>query len=139
MIDPRVRSLCEEFGVEVIEGTSYPKLGQTRAHNTIRMMIDRLGEDHARMVMLTLADTRNNKALMDECSLWAASDMVRVFKDEIEKDPEFWLGCWDKMPVGLFQSRAHELRGKIKPRFALGGMLYLMLRQAYGQAEMVEI
>jgi hypothetical protein len=30
MIDHRVVALCQEFGIEVLESTSYPKLGQTR-------------------------------------------------------------------------------------------------------------
>jgi len=139
MIDKRVIALCEEFGIEVIESTSYPKLGQTRAHGTIRNMIDTLGEDHARMVMMTLAETANNKALLDEVGLWMASDMVKRFSSEIDSNASLWLDTWDKMPIGFLQSRAHELRGAVKPRFALGGMVYLMLRQVYGQPELVEI
>lgn len=138
MIDPRVQALCDEFGIEVIEATAYPKLGQTRAHNTIKNMIDRLGHDHTRMVMMTLAETQNNKALLDETGLWMCSDMVRKFGPEIEKNASLWLEAWDKMPVGFMQSRAHELRGSVKPRFALGGMVYLMLRQVYGQPELIE-
>lgn len=139
MIDQRVTALCEEFGIEVLESTSYPKLGQTRAHGTIRNMIDNLGEDHARMVLMTLAETANNKTLLDEVGLWMASDMVKVFRKEIDADPSVWFETWDKMPIGFLQSRAHELRGAVKPRFALGGMVYLMLRQVFGQPELVEI
>lgn len=139
MIDPRVKALCDEFSITVIKGTSYPKLGQTRAHGTIRNMIDTLGEEHARMVLMTLAETRNNLALLDEVGLWMASDMVRKFTPEIEKNASLWLDTWDKMPIGFLQSRAHELRGSVKPRFALGGMVYLMLRQVFGQPELLEI
>lgn len=139
MIDPRVTALCSEFGVEVIKGTSYPKLGQTRAHGTIRNMIDTLGMDHARMVLMTLAETRNNLCMLDEVGLWMCSDMVRKFAREIDNDPSAWFATWDKMPIGFLQSRAHELRGSVKPRFALGGMVYLMLRQVFGQPELVEI
>lgn len=139
MIDPRVKVLCEEFGIQVIESTSYPKLGQTRAHGTIRNMIDNLGEDHTRLVLMTLAETRNNLALLDEVGLWMASDMVRKFSPEINKNASLWLDTWDRMPIGFLQSRAQELRGSVKPRFALGGMVYLMLRQVFGQPELVEM
>ncbi len=67
------------------------------------------------------------------------SDMVRKFAKEIDKDPTAWFDTWDKMPIGFLQSRAHELRGSVKPRFALGGMVYLMLRQVFGQPELLEI
>lgn len=139
MIDPRVKALCDEFSITVIKGTSYPKLGQTRAHGTIRNMIDTLGEEHARMVLMTLAETRNNLCMLDEVGIWAASDLVRRFRNDIDKDPTHWLDLWDKLPVGFLQSRSHELRGYVKPRHALFGMLYLMIRQVYGQPELLEI
>ena len=138
MIDQRVQDLCDEFGIEVLEGTAYPKLGQTRAHNTIKNMLERLGQDHTRMVLMTLAETQNNKALLDEVGLWMASDMVRKFWPQIQQNASLWLDTWDRLPVGFMQSRAHELRGSVKPRFALGGMVYLMLRQVYGQPELLE-
>lgn len=139
MIDPRVTALCSEFGIEVIQGTSYPKLGQTRAHATIRNMIDTLGMDHTRMVIMTLAETRNNLCMLDEVGIWAASDLVKRFRVEIEKDPSQWLDLWDRLPIGFLQSRAHELRGFVKPRNALFGMIYMMVRQVYGQPELVEM
>ena len=54
MIDPRVIDLCREFNVEIIPGTRYPEVGQTRAPDTLRRIIDRYGIEHARMVMTTI-------------------------------------------------------------------------------------
>ncbi|ASW06286.1 hypothetical protein [Rhizobium sp. 11515TR] len=136
MIDPRVSSLCAEVGIEAIEGTAYPRLGQTRAVNTIRRIIERFGEDHARLVLMTLAETENNRALLDEVCLWTTSDMVRVFSDEIEQDASQWLAYWDSMPVGYLQSVSHGLKGMIKQRDALSGMVYRELRKYYGQQDL---
>lgn len=138
MIDPRVSALCEEVGVQAIEGTAYPRLGQTRAVNTIRRIIDRFGEEHARLVLMTLAETSNNKALLDEVGLWMCSDMVRVFRDEIERDASLWLSTWDALPVGYLQSVSHGLRGWIKQRDALSGMVYRELRKTYGERDLLE-
>jgi hypothetical protein len=138
MIDPRVSALCAEVGIEAIEGTSYPRLGQTRAVNTIRRIIERFGEDHARMVLMTLAETENNKALVDEIGLWMASDMVRAFRDEIEQDASLWLSVWDKLPVGYLQFISQGLRGTVKRRDALSGMVYERLRRVYGEPDLLE-
>jgi hypothetical protein len=138
LIDDRVKALCEEVGIEAIEGSAYPRLGQTRAVNTIRRLIDKFGEDHARMVLTTLAETANNRALVDEVGLWMASDMVRAFHDEIEQDASLWLSVWDKMPVGYLQYVSQGLRGKIRQRDALGGMVYERLRRVYGQPDLLE-
>lgn len=136
MIDPRVSSLCSEVGIEAIEGSAYPRLGQTRAVATIRRIIERFGEEHARMVLTTLAETENNRALVDGICLWMVSDMIRVFRSEIEKDASTWLANWDSMPVGYLQSVSHGLKGTVKQRDALSGMVYRELRKYYGQLDL---
>jgi hypothetical protein len=125
-------------GIEAIEGTAYPRLGQTRAINTIRRIIDRYGEEHMRLVLRTLADTSNNKAVVDEIGLWMCSDMVMAFRDEIERDASLWLSVWDKIPVGYLHYVSQGLRGTVKRRDALSGMVYERLRRVYGQPELLE-
>ncbi|ASY62504.1 hypothetical protein SJ05684_c10460 [Sinorhizobium sojae CCBAU 05684] len=139
MIDPRVKALCEEVGIECIESTAYPRIGQTRATNTIRRIIERYGEEHARLVLTTLAETENNKAAVDEVGLWMASDMVRVFHAEIEQDASLWLSLWDRMPIGYLQYLAQGLRGTVKQRDALSGMVYERLRRVYGEPQIGEL
>ncbi len=80
-MDSRVVALCAEFDVEVIDGKRYPEPGQTRATATIRRIIDRHGEPHARLVLCILAEGRGNHALIDETSLWAVSDLVLACHD----------------------------------------------------------
>lgn len=104
MIDPRVQSLCDEFGVEIIPAHRYPEIGQTRAVRTILRIIRRHGEEHARWVLRTLVETSNNKAMIDETGLWAASDLVLAYWADLQADPEAWFQVWDQMSwisVGL--------------------------------------
>ncbi len=136
MIDRRVSALCEEAGIEVLEGTAYPRLGQTRAHKSILRIIERNGEGHARLVLATLADTANNRGCLDEACIWATSDMVRKFHPQIEKDASRWLDIWDRLPLGYLQYLSQELRGMIKQREALDGMLYRELRKHYDQQDL---
>jgi len=130
MIDPRVIDLCREFNVEIIPGTRYPEVGQTRAPDTLRRIIDRYGIEHARMVMTTLVETANNKALLDEVSLWMASDMIRFRGlDKIDSD---WLDLWDATPVGRLQFICQELSGIVPQRYALGGMMFERIYHIFG-------
>ena len=134
MIDQRVQSLCEEYGIEAIEGSAYPKLGQTRAVATIQKLLDK-SEDDARMVMLTLAETSGNKACLDSVGLWTTFFLVRKYRREIDADPSFWLKTWDEMPVGYMQALSQELGGTFHQKDALGGMLHWRLRRPYGQQD----
>lgn len=53
--------LCAEFDIEIIPTTRYPEPGQTRAVETINRVINKHGEGHARLVMVTLAETAGKK------------------------------------------------------------------------------
>ncbi|TIL94514.1 MAG: DUF3102 domain-containing protein [Mesorhizobium sp.] len=129
MIDPRVKALCDEFDVEIVDRHAYPEPGQTRAVVTIRRIIDRHGEAHARMVLCILAEGRGNQALIDEVSLWAISDLVLACADLVEADATGFLEMFDKMPLGPLMAIANELRSIVPQRHALAGMLYLQARR----------
>lgn len=132
MIDPRVKALCDEFGVKIIDRHRYPDIGETRAVETLRLIIERWGIDHARLVMSTLAETANNRICLDEVGFWMTSDMVRVGRNIIEERAGDWLATWDAIPVGELQFIAQDLRGFVKQRHALGGMVYERLYKRFG-------
>ncbi|SFQ80206.1 hypothetical protein SAMN05216176_11785 [Nitratireductor indicus] len=132
MIDPRVIFLCHEFGVEIIPGNRYPEVGQTRAPDTLRRIIDRYGIEHARLVMTTITQAGNNKLLLDKEGLWMVSDMVLKCRSLIEREAGAWLDTWDIIPGGELQFVAQELRGFVPTRFALGGMVYERLFRRFG-------
>jgi len=126
-----VRQLCDEFRIEIIDGQSYPEIGQTRAVETLARIYRRHGETHLRMVLTTLAETANNKVLLDEVGLWMASDMVLVRGvDHIDSE---WLDLWDRMPVGQLQYVCQDLSGLVPQRYALGGMVYERIYRTFGK------
>ncbi|MFC5385173.1 hypothetical protein ACFPLB_04235 [Aquamicrobium segne] len=132
MIDARVQALCVEFEIRIVGHHRYPEIGETRAVETLRLIIHRFGMDHARMVMRTLAETSNNKACLDEVGFWMASDMVRACRQLIEQQPSEWLETWDAIPVGELQFITQELRGIVKQRHALGGMVFERIYKRFG-------
>ncbi|MFC6487344.1 hypothetical protein [Nitratireductor sp. GCM10026969] len=121
-IPAHIEALCREFGIEIIDRHRYPVPGQTRAVETMARIYRRHGETHLRMVLLTLMETANNRALLDEVALWMTSDMVR-FRGLENIDSE-WLELWDRTPVGQLQFICQELSGIVPQRYALGGMMF---------------
>lgn len=132
MIDPRVQSLCDEFGIKIVDRHRYPEPGETRAVETLARIMRRYGEGHLRLVLSTLAETDNNKGQLDEVLFWAASDLVRACPEIVERRAADWLTMWDACPVGELQFIAQDLRGVVPLRFALGGMIYERVVRAFG-------
>lgn len=131
-IDPRVRQLCDEFGVQIVPRNAYPRPGETRAVWTIQRIIEKRGMDHARLALMTLAETANNHASLDESALWAASDLVKAYQPIIDQDASAWLSVWDDAPVGELQFVALDLRGIVKQRPALAGMMCERIVRRFG-------
>lgn len=120
MIDPRVSQLCDEYGIRIIDGRSYPGIRETRAVTTMDRILQAKGEDHFRMVLSTVAETENNAGYLDKYLWWAVSDLVEAFAHIIEARPTEWLEAFDAAPVGELQFIARPLKHQ---RYALVGML----------------
>lgn len=128
----RVTSLCDEYGIEIIDGRAYPGIRQTRAVVTMERILNKHGEGHFRMVMSTIAETENNQGQIDEYLLWAVSDLVRGCHAIIEDRPTEWLKCFDAAPVGQLQFIARDLSGISHQRHVLAGMLYERVVRVFG-------
>lgn len=87
MIDPRVYSICEEYGVTIVDGRSYPGIRETRAVATLDRILTTKGEDHFRFVLSTVAETENNQGYIDKYLLWAVSDLVETYRTVVEQRP----------------------------------------------------
>lgn len=128
--DPRVKSLCSEFDIEIIPANVAPLPGQTRAPASIRRIIDKHGEAHARLVLTVLTECKGNSALIDEMGLNAVSSLVLGCADMIEEDASAFLDLFDKIPFGPLMMMASELRGIVHQGHALAGMLYFYARRS---------
>lgn len=132
MVDRRISSLCEEYGIKIVDRRRYPEIGETRAVVTMDRILRNYGEDHFRLVMSTLAETANNKACLDEFCLWMASDMVLANRHLIEKNPTAWLDLWDAIPLGRLQYIANDLSGIVPQRHAISGMVFERIYRRFG-------
>lgn len=127
MTEALVRSICAEFDIEIIPANEIPKPGQTRAVNTLARILEKHGEGHLRLVLSTLAETKNNQGLINEYSAWATSDLVLACSKWIEEDASDWFRAWDRIPLGWLMWTSQELYGIVKQRAALAGAMYVLL------------
>lgn len=131
-VDPRVYSICAEYGIKIVDAHRYPDIGETRAVATLDRILRNHGEGHFRLVMTTLAETANNKALLTEVVLWAVSDLIRACSTIIETQTSDWLEFWDYCPVGQLQFWTQDLSGIVNQRHALAGMIYERIVRRFG-------
>lgn len=133
---PEAMAIFAEYGIEVVPANVMPANGQTRAIATLDRIRNRHGDAHARFVVMTLAETANNKAFIDETSLWVISDMARAaaknYPDLVGNDVTAWFHFFDTLPLGWLQFWALDLDGVISKRHALGGMVYERMRRRFG-------
>ncbi|MDR6759400.1 hypothetical protein J2Y48_004716 [Mycoplana sp. BE70] len=84
VVDSRVYCICEEYGVTIVDGRSYPGIRETRAVVTLDRILAAKGEDHFRLVLSTVAETENNQGYIDNHLLLAVSDLVETYRAIVE-------------------------------------------------------
>lgn len=133
---PEAVSLLEEFGITVVHPSAVPGVGQTRAIGTVERIRRRHGSPHARFVIMTLADSENNRNALQESTLWATSDLAR-FADRaypalMTNRLSDWFKFWDGTPLAVLNDWCLDLHGEAPRRFALFGMLYERFLREFG-------
>jgi len=136
MIDPDVQAVCDEYEISIVAPNVAPQIGQTRAPATLALIKRKHGLDHMRFVVGTLAETSNNRALLDETIFWVVSDMVRAFRKNfpalMEHDLDKWYAFFDALPLGTLQAWSLSLEGITSKRRALDGMIFERAIRLFG-------
>lgn len=139
MIYTDAEAIFEEFGVIVVPKNVVPAVGQTRAVATLHRIIKRYGQEHARFVVMVLADASNNRAALDETGIWATSDIILAFKknypDLMENEVTRFLEFFDRVPVGKLQYWCFGLDGITNKRAALVGLIWERACRVFGDSQ----
>lgn len=141
---PDAEAIFEEFGIVVVPKNVFPAVGQTRAVATLHRIAKRHGEEHARFVVMSLADCANNRASLDETGLWATSDIILAFRKNypaiMENEVSRFLSFFDAIPVGKLQYWLFGLDGITNKRAALVGLIWERACRVFGdpQTEMFD-
>lgn len=136
---PDAEAIFEEFNVRIVPANVVPLVGETRAVATLHRIAKRHGEEHARFVVMTLADCANNKAALDETGLWATSDIILAFRKNypsiMENDVTRFLSFYDSIPVGMLQYWCIGLDGITNKRAALVGLIWERACRVFGEPQ----
>lgn len=130
------RETFQQHGITVVPANVIPGPRCTRAVATLERIKNRHGEVHARFVVLTLSDTANNHAEINETALWAVSDIVRAAEKSyphlMTHDLERWFAFFDAIPLGQLEFWCLSLDGVISKRHALVGMIWERMERQFG-------
>lgn len=135
---PEALAIFAEYGIAVVPAHVMPSIGQTRAIATLDRIISKHGKDHARLTVMTLAETANNKCMMDEISLWAVSDIIRAFRknypEVMRNDIDRFFQFFDAIPLGQLQYWCLGLDGITSKRRSLNGMIWERAVRKFGES-----
>lgn len=133
-------AILSELGVEVVPKSIAPKPGQTRSVATLQRIVRRHGAEHARLVVMVIVESVNNRAALDEASLGAVSDVIQAFKRAYPARYEAKISdlfeFFDKTPIANIRALYTDgLDGIVNKRAALGGMLWERAIRVFGQPQ----
>jgi hypothetical protein len=127
-----IERLCAEVGIKLVDGRSYPDVGETRAIGTLQKILEEHGEDHLRLVLITLGETSNNRGSIDRYLLTATSTLVRRCYTFIEKNISLWLEIWDACPVGQLQFIAYDMGPPFRKADTIASLIYERIYRVTG-------
>jgi hypothetical protein len=139
MKHPDAEAIFEEFGIRIVPANVVPAARETRAVATLHRIAKRHGKEHARFIVMALADCANNASSLDETGLWATSDVVLAFRknypDIMSNDVSRFLAFYDAVPVGLLQYWCMGLDGITNKRSALTGLIWERACRVFGDPQ----
>lgn len=132
--------ILEELGVEVVAKNVAPKPGQTRSVATLQRIVRRHGVEHARLVVMMIMESENNRAALDEASLGAVSDVIQAFKRaypaRYEGKISDLFAFFDATPIANIRALYTDgLEGVVNRRSALAGMIWERAVRVFGRPQ----
>lgn len=104
----KAAELCAEFDIKIIP-TNECRVGrQTHAGQTIERLIVDYGVAHARLVVMTIAETSGNENELRAETLRAISDVLWA-RPDWEKLGSRWLAAFDQIDLKAMRAKAKKL------------------------------
>lgn len=134
-------AILSELEVTVVAKNVTPKPGQTRSAATLQRIVRRHGPEHARMVIMLIVESVNNRAALDEASMGAVSDVLIAFKRaypaRYEASTTDLFEFFDATPIANIRALYTEgLDGVVNKRAALAGMIWERVIRVFGKPQM---
>jgi hypothetical protein len=128
-ISPELAALLAELEITVRPTHAYRAPMTTMAVETMESILSQYGYAHLKMVLMSIAETANNKRELVAPTIWAVSDLVRAHPHWTQRASD-WFKAFDKVDLGKLLAFAKRNRDAVKPRAALATLLFGFLNSA---------
>ncbi|HWL06741.1 MAG TPA: hypothetical protein VNQ99_17695 [Xanthobacteraceae bacterium] len=127
----RLRDICRDLDIEIIEVHQTQGPGQTRAVKTMERIMNEHGEGHLIMVLRTIMESANNKTELVAPTIWAISDLI-LAHPEWPDTGLAWLEAFDGISLPQIRQKAKGNRSAAQPRAAICTLINDKLLPIFG-------
>jgi hypothetical protein len=124
---PELTSLLAELEITVIDLQRYRGPGATMATACLESILQQYGYAHLKMVLMSIAETSNNKRELVAPVLWAVSDLIRAHPAWAERATD-WFDAFDRVDIRQLRAFARLNKSAVKPRATLATLLFGFLK-----------
>jgi hypothetical protein len=131
---PKLTSLLEELEIKVVDLQRYRGPTETMAVGSLERIPKQYGYAHLKMVLMSIAETSNNKRELVAPVIWAISDLIRAHPEWADRVSD-WLAAFDKVDICQLRAFARLNKSAVKPRAALATLLFGFLASQMDQQQ----
>jgi len=136
-VTPELSAILEELEIRVVAIQRYRGPMETMAVNSMERILRQYGYAHLKMVLMSIAETANNKRELVAPTIWAVSDLVRAHPHWTQRATD-WFRAFDKVDLGQLRAFAKRNQGAVRVRAALATLLFGFLKaELESQGELI--
>jgi len=128
----RLRDICRDLDIEIIEVHQTRGPGQTCAVQTLQRILDERGEGHFVMVMRTIMESENNKYELVAPTMWAVSDTILNHPTWADTGLA-WLEFFDTVDLAELARLAKQNKKTVPARRAIATMIFERAVKVFGE------
>jgi hypothetical protein len=119
--------LLDELDIKVVGLQRYRGPTETMAVGSLERILKQHGYAHLKMVLMSIAETSNNKRELVAPVIWAISDLIRAHPAWADRASE-WFEAFDRVDIRQLRVFAKQNKAVVKPRAAIATLLFGFLK-----------
>jgi hypothetical protein len=123
---PELADLLAELEIKVVPLDAYRGAGSTMAISCLRRILTHHGYSHAKMVLMSIAETRSNARELVAPVIWAVSDLILAHPAWAERATD-WFDAFDRVDIRQLREFA-KMNKAVQPRAAIATLLFGFLK-----------
>lgn len=122
-MSPELAAILDELEITAISPHRYRGPMETMAVESMERILAQYGYAHLKMVLMSIAETPNNKREIVAPVIWAISDLVRAHPTWAGRATD-WFSAFDRVDLGKLREMAKRNKHAAKPRAAIATLLF---------------